>query len=210
MTTLSPVIPIAFTSIQTILQRQGLDYPVLIEQVLPEEIPSWLPHNFSENVRYQLSREGLPKCRMPFVLAMRGRDGEVQGVSINYLVKEAGMFRMSCERAIKREEVPAMSVRNVGLAFLLARLQFMKENGLWPESGPVLFNFDPQVSQSYRRRLGIPSPICAMSLFLQTDSISAREGDLILKASPFVFEPALPPLAAASAEAVFVDGRPAR
>jgi hypothetical protein len=182
---------------------------LVIERFFPEEVGA-LPAELKDQAVNVLAREDA-KFGRPFLRVMRTFDGAAQAVSLNFLIPENGTPRMRCDRTHKVDQDPATEIEGVALAFLVSAMLFMKSRGYWAPSGPILYNIIPRVADALRDRAGIDllfqsSPGIAM------DGFNARESEAFLKSDAVRFESALPPppAPAAPAEAVLVDGRPAR
>lgn len=171
-----------FSPLGALLTRGEKTCPVIIERYAEVHHASQLPDSTASAIRHFLSRPSHPN-KTPFILLMRTLDGQVQAHSCNTLVSFDGYASMQCDSAAKLDQDSAAAIQNVGLAFLLARLNYMKQHH-WPEHrlSTILSDFIPQVLNSYRLAAGLePSSLLEG---LGMESLIAAEGDRFLTASP--------------------------
>ncbi len=121
---------------------------------------------------------------LPHVLLVRTFDGTCVGMAISTLVTGRGRTVLYCDRDLKANMDPEAEVKNVGLALLIGRLSYMKKSGFWGYRAEILTGYDPNVSNSYRRRLGMTP---SFYLYRDLDSFTGAEGERVLSAYKTTF-----------------------
>lgn len=182
-----PAVVPGFLPLRVALTRRGVECPVIIESVTADRATGILEGVLLAAFRSHFSSEQ-GSGEIPFIRILRTLDGEAQAVSLSCLIPEDRRLIIRSDQTVKKDRDPESEIKNVGLAFLISGLKYLKENNFWPERGDLIFNLDPNVSIAYRKRLGLPTYLILPGIAL--DSISVRDGEEFLRLSPFRFEPA--------------------
>lgn len=159
------------------LKRQGRDCPVVIEHVSVEEAIRLARGEVREEL---INYSTVVRDGTPFILLVRTLDGTVEGVAISTLLHNRNRVTMRCDRDRKLDLNPETAIRDMGVAMVIARFLYMKRKGYWYRAGAILDGYDPGVSNSYRRKCGIP---VFATLTCSLDSFTRGEGEQFLNVS---------------------------
>jgi hypothetical protein len=175
-----------FAPLGVLLQRQDRDYPVIIERVPSAVAMDLLSGELLNDVERSLSRNSSEGESTRVFLLLRDLSGSAEGVCINYLRSRS----LYCESDIKADRNRATAIKNVGLAFLIARLLFMKQNGYWQRRGEILYNFIPAVLRHYRAAAGLANGDIAQNFVdLGCEGVTVDEGESFLASTALTYIP---------------------
>ncbi len=174
-----------FTPLRFELQRQGKPCPVIIERISPQQAKH-VAGSIGKDILSVLNRTSYnPDTNL--ILVMRGLDGEPLAASVNGIHRYKDEASLRGESAFKADQSNS-GIRKVGLAFLIARILFLKRNSSWGKRGTAISNFIPRVLARYRSDAGLPeSYVSASAMNLDLDTVSYREADQFLERNPLIF-----------------------
>ncbi len=180
-----------FPPLKMTLQRQGKDCPLIIERVTYTQAERMLSGTARDELQAYVGPE---KVGDPESLILLGRtfDGEVQAISIAYLVSYDEMcLTLQWDRARKIDQNKGTHIAPIGLAMLIAQLRYMKQKDYWYDEGEIAFNIDLAMLNGYRDRYNSPRSSWWPSVMMTQpiDGVRHEEAEFFLSLPDFAMQP---------------------